>query len=576
MALKVGELFVKLLMDNKEFNDAMNGTEKALSAAEKKAQKAQEMLGKRANALTTAVTLPMAGVGGLALKLAGEAEQAQTAFTTLLGSGEKAKAFMGDLRKFAAETPFEMQGLTKASQKLLAFGFESKQILPMMTSIGNAVSSLGGGAAEIDSVTRALGQMKAKGKVSAEEMNQLAELGINGWELLAKKTGQTQAQLMDQAQKGMLQAGPAIQGILEGMDAKFAGAMDKQSKTFLGQLSNLMDTYSGALTELGNALMPMAKSVLPLLSALASVLRIVGQLPGPIRTMLIALAGAAMMAGPYLKFVAAMNTVRNSVVLASVAARIGSVSFTGLWAAITGPVGLVIAAVALVAGAAYLIWRNWDPIKKFFINLWNSVKKTVTTFFRWLWDMFMRYSLYGLIVRNWGTIVEFVGKLWDRVYDVTIGRLGRVINWVREKLAAVAGFFAELYDKVVGHSYVPDMVGQVQVQFERLPRRAMWDPVKKAVRMVDAEFSSLKFAYTPEAMRKLWLPEGAKLSMSFPEPVRKGKQITASLSPGLGDSTNATAERGMGSSTTEASRIISLLTQQRDLLRQMVPAKVHS
>ena len=48
----------------------------------------------------------------------------------------------------------------------------------MMEAIGNAVSGLGGGAVEIERVVRALGQMQAKGKVTAEEMMRLAELGI--------------------------------------------------------------------------------------------------------------------------------------------------------------------------------------------------------------------------------------------------------------------------------------------------------------------------------------------------------------------------------------------------------------
>lgn len=50
-----------------------------------------------------------------------------------------------------------------------------------------------------------------------------------------------------------------------------------------------------------------------------------------------------------------------------------STGFIILWGAITGPVGLVIAAVAAVAGAAYLIYKNWEPIKEFFIGLWEDV-----------------------------------------------------------------------------------------------------------------------------------------------------------------------------------------------------------
>jgi hypothetical protein len=38
-------------------------------------------------------------------------QQSNIAFTTMLGSGAKAKKFTGDLQAFAAKTPFEFEGL---------------------------------------------------------------------------------------------------------------------------------------------------------------------------------------------------------------------------------------------------------------------------------------------------------------------------------------------------------------------------------------------------------------------------------------------------------------------------------
>ncbi len=111
-----------------------------------------------------------AALGGASIKMAAEMEQSKIAFTTMLGSAEKAEAFLQDLSDFAASTPFELPGLIEASKKLLAFGFKAQEIKPMLTSIGDAVAGLGGGAAEIDRVTLALGQMQAKGKVSAGEI----------------------------------------------------------------------------------------------------------------------------------------------------------------------------------------------------------------------------------------------------------------------------------------------------------------------------------------------------------------------------------------------------------------------
>lgn len=194
------------------------------------------------------------GAASGAVVLAAKAEQSAAAFETLLGSGEKAKAFLADLSQFAAQTPFELTGLQDASRKLLAFGFTAEQILPMMRSIGDAVGALGGGAAEISRVTMALGQMQAKGKVSAEEMMQLAELGLPVWDMLAQKIGVTVPEAMKMAENGAISAGQAIPALLEGMSDRFGGAMERQATTLMGLWSNLSDNVTMTATALGNKL----------------------------------------------------------------------------------------------------------------------------------------------------------------------------------------------------------------------------------------------------------------------------------------------------------------------------------
>lgn len=41
------------------------------------------------------------------------------------------------------------------------------------------------------------------------------------------------------------------------------------------------------------------------------------------------------------------------------------------------PIGWFIGAVALLAGAAYLIYKNWEPIKRFFVELWDTIKEKI-------------------------------------------------------------------------------------------------------------------------------------------------------------------------------------------------------
>jgi tape measure domain-containing protein len=133
---------------------------------------------------------------------------------------------------------------------------------------------MGGSAEQINRVVTALGQMRAKQKVSAEEMNQLTEAMIPAWEILAKRIGVSVPEAMKMAEKGTLDASKAIDGIIEGMGAKFDGMMAKQSTTTAGRFSNLMDQLKNMGISFGTALLPIANfamSVLgPALTAVAT------------------------------------------------------------------------------------------------------------------------------------------------------------------------------------------------------------------------------------------------------------------------------------------------------------------
>ena len=204
--------------------------------------------------LTTGLTLPLAtataGVGAFALSTASAAETTEISFTTMLGSAEAARDMMDELSDFAAHTPFELSGLQTATRQLLAYGFTAEDVIPMLTAVGDATAALGTGQAGIESVTRALGQMQTRGKVSAEEMLQLTEAGIPAWEYLAEAIGTDTAGAMQAVTDGAVSASQGIQAITQGMERDFGGMMESQSKTVAGLMSNLTDAIQQPLMEL--------------------------------------------------------------------------------------------------------------------------------------------------------------------------------------------------------------------------------------------------------------------------------------------------------------------------------------
>jgi D-arabinose 1-dehydrogenase-like Zn-dependent alcohol dehydrogenase len=103
------------------------------------------------------------GLGALAVagvKAASDYQQSMIAFTKMMGSAEKATTFVKELQAFAASTPFELPQVQAGAKKLMAFGFEASQVLPMLTAIGNAASGLSLGSEGIDRLTLAIGQMQ--------------------------------------------------------------------------------------------------------------------------------------------------------------------------------------------------------------------------------------------------------------------------------------------------------------------------------------------------------------------------------------------------------------------------------
>lgn len=180
-------------------------------------------------------------------------QNADIAFTTMLGSGTKAQTFLSDLQKFAKSTPFEFPDLVTASQRLIAMGINSQSVIPYMTAIGDAVAGLGGGADKIDQVTNAIGQMSAKGKVQSDEILQLTEAGIPALRILADAYGTTTGNLQDMISKGKIASADALPKLMAGLEngtkstAGFGGMMAKQSQTFSGALSNIKDGLTQAV-----------------------------------------------------------------------------------------------------------------------------------------------------------------------------------------------------------------------------------------------------------------------------------------------------------------------------------------
>ena len=172
---------------------------------------------------------------------------AKISFSTLLGESQGQK-MMDDLDQFAKATPFNTTNVIGNAQKMLAMGWEAENIIEDMEIIGNAAAATGKLDVGLESIVRALSQIKTKGRLSTEELNQLAEAGIAAKAMLAEGLGYGTgdkgiAKMTKDLEDGLIASDVAIAALLSGMQ-KYDGMMDSMAnETVEGLGSQIKDAF---------------------------------------------------------------------------------------------------------------------------------------------------------------------------------------------------------------------------------------------------------------------------------------------------------------------------------------------
>ena len=95
------------------------------------------------------------------------------------------------------------------------------------------------------------------------------------------------------------------------------------------------------------------------------------------------------------------------------------------------------------------------------------------------------------IATAFGEAVKWAQKLHDGVKLWLQDKLGATFKWVADKLGLVGDAFFNLYDRTVGHSYIPDMVDGIALHMARLDG-VMVDPALSATERTTQAFKQLQ------------------------------------------------------------------------------------
>lgn len=188
-------------------------------------------------------------------------EDLETSFQSLLGSQGAALSRMKDLKKFAAETPFEMPEIAQASRVLQTLTKGALSSGGGLTMVGNVAAATGRDFRELALHVGRLYDGLQSGREVGRALMELQQMGVVSGDVRNR---------IERMQKSGAE-GSKIWAVASAEFSKFAGEMDRRSQTLNGLSSTLSDTWNDAMGEMMGASAEARKAILrDLIAALES------------------------------------------------------------------------------------------------------------------------------------------------------------------------------------------------------------------------------------------------------------------------------------------------------------------
>jgi tape measure domain-containing protein len=277
----------------------------------------------------------------------------RAALTTLLGSAEAANAQMDKLDEFARTSPFAKTTFIQAQQQMLAFGIETQKVIPYLDAVQNAVAAAGGSNDDIAGIVATMSKIQSSAKITAQDLIEFGNRGVNAAELIGLQMGKTGAQIREDISTGSLGATEALDALAKGMSQRFDGAADNVKQTFAGAMDRVKAAWRDFSSELAKPLVDPngGGALVDLLNWAADMMRGFEKLPEPIKavsTTLVFLGGAfALVTGAAILAVPKISEYRTAMEKLN--------SSGGKTVGVLGGIGRAFAGIAVAATAISLL-----------------------------------------------------------------------------------------------------------------------------------------------------------------------------------------------------------------------------
>lgn len=391
------------------------------------------------------------------IKYNAQLEKYEKALTTLTGSAEEAQKIMQQIQEDAKTTPFDVAGLTQANQLLISTGLDAEESREVILALGNAVSATGGGNDELSRMAVNLQQIKNTGKAAAIDIKQFAYAGIDIYGLLADYLGISKEEAADMTVTWEDLSGALIHASKEG--GKYFGAMEEQSKTFSGALSNAIDSFNQSLGSLTESLMPIATQIIQKLTEWMDKFNALDQ---ETKNTILTITGLVATIGPVLIILGKVISVGGTIfgVISKIVGAIGGLT-TGTGAlstaltALTGPIGIVVAAIAAIGAAFVYLFNTNEQFRNKVMEVWNNLvalfNETIIPAFNTIKEAVMSAlnTVWGLWQQLWEKLEPFVTKVFTWFLDFWNNTLKGIIENVVSFITQLIQGWTNFYNNVL-------------------------------------------------------------------------------------------------------------------------------
>lgn len=235
--------------------------------------------------------------------------------------------------------------------------------------------------------------------------------------------------------------------------------------------------------------------------------------------------------------VAAIATQVASWIALGAQSLIAAAQVAAAWLIAAGPIIIV---GALIAGLAYLIYDNWDSIKKWTAEAWSAVSGTVTSIASsiadWVSDKFN--AIVGFASAAWASVKQFVTDGITGARDTVVNIGAQIITWHQELPGKILSALGNLGSLLVGAG--KDLI-QGLIDGISAKATALFDKVASIASAVKDKFAGVLKIFSP-----------SRVFIGF------GEDIMAGLQQGL-DSGSAQVQAQIAGVGTDISAQGSLL-----------------